>query len=433
MLLFLALFLESKYPINLFYMTIGLIVLIFGFFTKGKNINLTFSFFIALIGANIIQWLILLYIYYYNPIYLKTGFYEYLVILFIIIITLININHRNKLNAHETGENRKNKLLEDKTKLILLLTGIILIIGCLWAFIVYYAPILLYIATFGLLAFIYGYYHENKKLNVSNNYIKAMGIVFILQYIILGVFSNQISKDDFIHAVTFSLLNNIYFLVMTPNDALFNAFLYSKKKKEIISNEKKEKIIGIFGIILFIAIFGAYLIIGAGSQIGHAKTNITGNISDYSVADTSYINSNISTKTFSANGINFNYPINWYVHPEGSLIIASKDYGDGHTQFQAQTINNNGTSVENIIKKYQENITPGWTKIANYKITIDNKTAYEDVYTSKENPYNTFMKFTRIILIKNDKTYLMFLQAPDKDFDAEKANFAVILNSFKVQ
>ncbi len=39
---------------------------------------------------------------------------------------------------------------------------------------------------------------------------------------------------------------------------------------------------------------------------------------------------------------------------------------------------------------------------------------------------------SHILLVKNDKTYMMLLQAPDDEFDSERANFDIILNSFRV-
>jgi hypothetical protein len=41
------------------------------------------------------------------------------------------------------------------------------------------------------------------------------------------------------------------------------------------------------------------------------------------------------------------------------------------------------------------------------------------------------MRISQISLVKNDKTYLMLLQAPDEEFDKEKPYFAIILNSLK--
>ncbi len=45
--------------------------------------------------------------------------------------------------------------------------------------------------------------------------------------------------------------------------------------------------------------------------------------------------------------------------------------------------------------------------------------------------FSEIMRIAQITLVKNDKTYLILLQAPDEEFDNEKPSFAIILNSLK--
>ncbi len=450
---FLVMFLESKNPVNLFYMTLGIIGIIFGFFIIDKKINLLFSLFMALIGVNILQWLILLYIYYYNPVYFKTSLYEYLVILIILIITLLKIDYRNKLYSH-IAEKTKNKLLEDKTKLILLFAGLIIIIGCLVTFIIYFTPIFLYGATFGLLAFIYGYYHENKKLNVSRNYVKAMGFVLILQYVILFLFFNQISKDDLVNALSISMLIDINFLLQLYLPRWGIQIIPSKRKRIIPENypqysgikqttevevapiNKKEIIVLIGVIILFIGIFAAFYQIGdKTNQTGYNydQMNVAENediLSKYSVMDTSYkLSGNISTESFSNNGISFNYPRGWNINSQSSNFV---ELSDENGDFQIQMLNNNAYSIEDTIRQSEFVISDDWNKIASYKLIIDNETAYDGIYTYKDHESGILMRSVQITLVKNDKKYLIYLQAVDENFNEEKSDFAVILNSFKV-
>jgi len=64
-------------------------------------------------------------------------------------------------------------------------------------------------------------------------------------------------------------------------------------------------------------------------------------------------------------------------------------------------------------------------------MTIDNKTAYEDIFLVNDSHFSKIMRISQISLVKNDKPYLMLLQAPDEEFDKEKPYFAIILNSLK--
>lgn len=160
---------------------------------------------------------------------------------------------------------------------------------------------------------------------------------------------------------------------------------------------------------------------------------------DYSVNDTSYNTvANVSTKTFSAHGVSFKYPSNWQVdtgkNPDGSnMISAYEAVAFKATAFNIQIMNNTDISEQAVIEGMQKSIIPGGNKTASYTITIDNKTAYEDVYILNNSNFNKLMRFTMIYFVKNDKSYLITLQASDKEFDKEKTKFAVILNSLKVQ
>lgn len=128
----------------------------------------------------------------------------------------------------------------NKTKLILLFIGLIIIISCLAGFVAYYDPIFLYGSTLGLMAFIYGFFHEDKETNASNHYIMTMSSVFVLQMIILVGFFYKFSLDDVTIALTFSLFLISYFFVENVR----------------IVNKRKIWLFWISVIIIFIAIVG---------------------------------------------------------------------------------------------------------------------------------------------------------------------------------
>lgn len=193
--------------------------------------------------------------------------------------------------------------------------------------------------------------------------------------------------------------------------------------------QKSSKYIGIIiGLLAFVVLTS-----------GCTSLNIFKNASDdYSANDTSYnITQDISTKTFSAYGVSFKYPSSWNVIADNTsginMIFASKDISFNNVQLQVQLIPNNGMSEQDVIKQFHESVTPGWSKNASYMIKIDNKTAYEDIYLVNDTHFSKLMRISNIYLIKNDKTYLITLQAPDNEFNKEKPNFSVILNSLKVQ
>ncbi len=253
----LASYLGSKSPLDLFNGSLGVMVILFIFYNEDNKIN----YLTALFCVNIFQWIILIYVFFNNPVYMKTYFYFLLIGAPLFTIVLVNQIRKNHLKPHEKA---KISMSTDKKKLILLFTGAIIIIGSLAGFIVYYAPIFLYGITLGLMTFTYGFYHEDKKVNVSKrhdianaltkdvnvtrNYAVAMSSLLILQVIILCYFFRQISTDDWANAFSFSIMIAIFFSIQIGRSNL----KFFGEEKEIISNEKKETIIGIFAIIGFI-------------------------------------------------------------------------------------------------------------------------------------------------------------------------------------
>lgn len=255
-LLFLVSYLGSKSPLDIFGITLGIMILIFGFYSEGRKINVSISYVVAVFGVNIAQWLILIYTFYYNPVYITKMFYYYLIGASLFTIILANQLRKKYLKVPENNEKIKINILKDKTKLILLFTGVIIIIGSLAGFITYYVPIFLYGITLGAMAIIYGFYHEDKKVNVSYKYARTMIFLIILQFFILFYFFHQFSIDDW--ALAFTLSANItsffsaqlYRSDLKLSDALKIPYISDLK----ISNEKMEAIIGIGAIGIFIVI-----------------------------------------------------------------------------------------------------------------------------------------------------------------------------------
>ncbi len=242
-LIFLGMYLGSKSPLDLFNITIGTMILISGFYVEGKKIKVSLSYAVAMFGVNIVQWFILTYTYFYYPFYDGN---EYLIPLIgapLFTLYIANQVRKEYLKSSETKVN----ILKDKTKLTLLFMSMIIIIGSLAGFIAYYNPIFLYGITLGLMTFVYGYYHENKKVNVSIRYAVAMGFLLILQFFILIYFAYQIG-DDWPFAFASSMMITIYFLIQISRSDLK------------VSNEKKEKIIGLSAIMIFIVIMALLIL-----------------------------------------------------------------------------------------------------------------------------------------------------------------------------
>lgn len=152
--------------------------------------------------------------------------------------------------------------------------------------------------------------------------------------------------------------------------------------------------------------------------------------------------------TYFGNGISFNYPCTWALSNDTSdtseNIFSDNDVDNSITvfenpsedspQFEVQIIPNNGLSDQDAINQAQNGQDIEWVKISNSTTKIDGNTAYKSTFTDNDtNIFTQLMKIQQIFLIKNGNTYYLTFQAPNKDFDKEKQNFDLILNSFKIQ
>ncbi|WJI09687.1 hypothetical protein FGU46_06065 [Methanobacterium sp. CWC-01] len=228
-LLYLVIYLGSKSPLDIFGITVGVMLLISGFYTVDRRIKVTVSYITAEFGVNIVQWLILIYIYYYNHSYVSSTFFYYLIGAVLITAFLVNQVRKNYLQSSGNGQNVIISFLRDKTRLILLFTGVFIIIASIAGFITSYAPIFLYGITLGLMVFIHGFYFERRGFSISErrdianaltrnikfsfNYVMAMGVLLILQFLILRYFIHQMSIQDWSTAGTISLCIAIIFSI----------------------------------------------------------------------------------------------------------------------------------------------------------------------------------------------------------------------------
>lgn len=147
---------------------------------------------------------------------------------------------------------------------------------------------------------------------------------------------------------------------------------------------------------------------------------------------------NNTTKTYSANGITFNYPANWTVINETSNANATiVAIGDANIQ------NNNTTSGNGIIiEKFPttDNTTAelqsaksqfASLNATNNTITIAGVTANETTITTNENNVTGQIKI--IDFQKNNYLFLIQYLTISSDFQTQKQLFDTVTNSFQTQ
>lgn len=107
-------------------------------------------------------------------------------------------------------------------KLIFLFIGIFAVIGGFIGFIVYLEPIFLYIIIIGAMAFVIRHFHDGKRVNVSMKYVKVMGLLLILQFVIIFSFGFFMGLQDAAFALALSvfiladLINQVHHSDLSP-------------------------------------------------------------------------------------------------------------------------------------------------------------------------------------------------------------------------
>jgi len=260
---------ESNFLLEIYGGSFVVMFILFLFYNKDRKIN----YLIALFCVNIFQWISPIYFLFNNPAYIKTEFVSIISAPFFTIV-LVNIIHKNHLKNPPKISKKQISMLKDKTKLILLFTGITIIIGSLVCFIAYSYPLFLYGITLGLTTFIYGFYREDKKVNVSKrhdiantltknvnvtenaismgfrpnitgtlaknikvtkNYARTIGFLLILQFFILCYFAHQISKEDLNLALFISMYIALIFSkqIYRSNLKIINLIISDSKIKDL--------------------------------------------------------------------------------------------------------------------------------------------------------------------------------------------------------
>ncbi len=183
------------------------------------------------------------------------------------------------------------------------------------------------------------------------------------------------------------------------------------------------------------------------SQLAHKTTYTiilhTGCIQDLAGKGISYTYTKFTTiqttKTYSANGISFNYPSKWIIDTETQdgieFIDGMSGYNQDSPQFQVEICPNphDMTDQDAIESIYNTEFPSGFKIISKQISTLNGNKAYGMVLIINDKHYTETMENQEINIVKNHKTYTIDYIATLKDFNNEKINFNVITKSLKIQ
>ncbi|AXV38986.1 hypothetical protein [Methanobacterium sp. BAmetb5] len=235
-LLFSASFSQSNSPLDLLFITMGIIVFIPGVSSRNEKFLEKIIYFGVMFGINLFQWLLVINILLISKIPLTIYTLFVLAVVPMVTIYLINQILKSDLKYLEKNQN-KDAIMTDRIKWILIFVGITILIICLIGFALSLSPIYLYGSSVGMLLIVYGYYRENKKLNITRNYFLTMSFLFLLQWIVLIFLIrhvNALNGPSYNFSFTFSLLlTSVYF------DQIRNSHLIKINWQGIFIGEKK--------------------------------------------------------------------------------------------------------------------------------------------------------------------------------------------------
>jgi hypothetical protein len=224
----------------------------------------------------------------------------------------------------------------------------------------------------------------------------------------------------------------------------------------VLLQKSDKNIVIIIVILALVLLIGVPFVLGLTSGIDAGLNEDMDNITELN---------NTNNSTYSVDGVSFKCPDNWSVSVlnENGIIsivaspvqivnesassqvistITSTLFGFvtsdvilsyDSPQFEVDISHNNGISEQEAINQVKNDVPVDGKKVSSSTITVDGNKAYNDIFITSSDEDSVAMKFEQICFVKNGKTYLMTFSAAEKDFDKEKKNFNMILNSFKVQ
>lgn len=234
-----------SYFFNIWWFSVGLIFLIYGFYMEKQDSeeDITYKFkekiaYVWLFGVNIFQWSVVIYIYFFNQVFMSIEFYYMLIgsSLFTlgIIAQFYYIPYFSINNDKKVTESVRNKNRWSLKQIIAFLLGIIVSFAGLISFVQSESLLWLYFSLFGIMMIIYGYYLEINKVEMSFKYFILMASVIIIQYIVTLIiwrFDISITSDEssFLSILTLIIGANLLYQVRRSNMKYLG--VYREKQK----------------------------------------------------------------------------------------------------------------------------------------------------------------------------------------------------------
>ncbi len=143
-------------------------------------------------------------------------------------------------------------------------------------------------------------------------------------------------------------------------------------------------------------------------------------------------------KKFSGNNITFEYPAEWVIAESKAndtiVAVADPNSVDKQTGLaQTVVVIQKKRLEDDFYDMYNRNYATlfnnsSYQRVSEGNITLNGLEALENIYLSKEN--GTKKKYMAIWIQREEEVYVILCSALASEFDKEKPNFDIILNSF---
>lgn len=234
------------YFFNIWWVSVGLVFLVYGFYMENQDLegNITYKFkeeiaYVWLFGVNIFQWAVVIYIYFFNQVFMNIEFYYMLIgsLLFTLcfIAQFYYIPYFSIYNDKKVIVSVRNKNIWSLKQIVAFLLGVLVSFVGLICFVQSESLLWLYFCLFGIMMIIYGYYLEINKVEMSFKYFILMISVVIIQYIVTLIiwrFDNSITSDEssFLSILTLCIGSSLLYQVRISNMKYFG--MYREKQED---------------------------------------------------------------------------------------------------------------------------------------------------------------------------------------------------------
>jgi len=143
------------------------------------------------------------------------------------------------------------------------------------------------------------------------------------------------------------------------------------------------------------------------------------------------------TNNFSQNGVSFQYSTSWGVasvsSPNGVAAVGDPNTVVNGNPTTSVVIQKPNATTSVLKTAYDQNYAQffnntGKTKVSEAELTLNGAQVYENVYTSSEE--GVAKKYRAVWMQKGSTLYVILCSARVEDYDAQQANFDLVINSF---